>query len=154
MLHLSKFLLPESLHLFLSSQKGDAALEEVMKLLQQDTRVSQWEELRKAILARPAFFLSANDTETIIIYHGRTQSVQDLVMAVGRSDHGIAFEGSEQPVRLIFVAGIPHALSNEYLRVIGSIARACKDTTTLEKLLSTKNSQEFIETLSSFIALS
>jgi len=151
---LHKFLLPESLLLTLSSEESSTALEEVMKLLKQDSRIPEWEKLHQAILARPAFCLPVNNHQTIIIFHGRTQSVQDLVMAVGRSSQGISFESSEQPVHLIFVVGIPHALSHEYLRVMGSIARACKDSTTLEKLLSTKEPQEFIEILSSFIALS
>ena len=150
---LHKFLLPESLLLSLATEASSAAFDDVMKLLKQDPRVPQWEKLHQAILARPSFFLPVNNQQSIIIFHGRTQSVQDLVMAVGRSPQGILFQGSEQPVHLVFVVGIPHALNSEYLRLMGSIARACKDSTTLEKLLSTQDPQEFIEILSSFIAL-
>lgn len=148
MLQLSNFLFSESLLLSLASEEQGAALEEVLESLKEDHRVSNWQELRDSILARPAFPISSNGKIIIRLYHGRTNSAQDLIIAVGRSIKGILFEELAERIHFIFVIAIPHALNHEYLRVMGSIARVCKDPTTLEKLLVTSSSQEFIEILS------
>lgn len=149
MKHLNDFLLLESINLSVKAKEGNTALKEVMKLLQYDPRVSHWENFCQSILERPLFSLRANDQAAIMIAHGRTSSVRDLVMAAGRNTQGITFHDSEQPVLLLFIVGIPHELSTEYLRIMGSIARACGNPETLEKLLSTENSHDFMTTLSS-----
>ena len=52
-------------------------------------------------------------------------------------------------VRLVFVAGIPSALNNEYLRVVGTIARLCSKKELVEKLLIASTPTGFIEILCS-----
>lgn len=81
---------------------------------------------------------------SVVIYHARTNATQDLIMSVGRSQHQSQLHQKENFTSLIFVIGIPHALSNEYLRIIGAIARACQTSTSLERLLTTKTPEELI----------
>ena len=147
MKHLRNFLLPESVNLSLRATEEQTSFTEVIKLLQDDPRVTDWEKFYQSILARPLFPLLLNH-KAMVICHGRTNTVRDLVMSVGRSNDGIIFDNIDHPVALLFVVGIPHELNNEYLRIMGSIARACGDLPTLEKLLSTENPHEFIEALS------
>ena len=146
--HLSQFLFPSSITLSIAANEEATAVEEVMKLLEYDPRVSNWEELRQSILTRPTFPMSVESESDLVLYHGRTDSVSDFVMAVGRSQQGISFQQSEQPVRLIIIIGVPHALSNEYLRIMGVLARVIKEPSTFKKLLTTESVDEFIKTLS------
>ena len=146
--HLPYFFSPDSVRLTLTNQEQSAAVEEVIKLLKQDRRVTNWSEFFQAMIAFSNPPLKVDEENAVIIYHIRTNSVQDLVMAAGRSISGISFKESEQLARLIIVIGIPHALSQEYLRVLGSLARSLKEPAVFEKLLTTESADEFIDILS------
>lgn len=144
---LSHFLHPSSIKLSLSTEKEEEVIDEVLDLLKDDERISNWDEFLKAIKERPSFPISVSKERAIVIYHGRTTVIQDLVMSLGRSKKGIIFEESQQRVHLIFTIGVPTALNHEYLRIVGAIARACKDPTILEKILVTESSDKMIELL-------
>lgn len=147
MKQLFDFLLPVSTCLSLSAMEEAAALREVTKLLHHDSRIINWEQFSQAILEQSSFPLCIDEKKSVVIYHTRTNAVQDLVMAVGRSSDGIFFKGHTNPISLIFVIGIPNALNNEYLRMMGTIARLCKDSSLLKKLLSSKTTEEFMTLL-------
>lgn len=148
MKHLSHFLFPEAVLLTLAAEEAETALEELLQLLRHDTRVEDWAQFSQVIVERPAFPLCINDEAAVIIYHTRTNAVHDLVMAAGRSSKGIFFKERAERVPLLFVIGIPHALNNDYLRIMGSIARLCKDEAFLQNLLSLNTPEEFIKLLS------
>ena len=147
-MNLTNFLFPSSINLALSAHEDHAALAEVMSLLEHDDRISNWEEFSESIAARQVFSFSSDEENKITIYHGRSSSIENLVLAVGRTKEKIFTRESSQPIGLIFVVGIPNELSNEYLRLIGSIARICKNQITLKKLLTAKNIEDFITMLS------
>lgn len=146
--HFSYFFSPDSVLLTLVNQEKSAAIEETIRLLKQDRRVSDWQELFQTLATLSPAFLKVDEENAVAIYHTRTNSVQDLVMSAGRSIPGIAFQESAQPIRLIIVIGIPHALSQEYLRVLGSLARLIKEPPFFQKLLTTTSVDEFIDILS------
>ncbi|KAB2643800.1 MAG: PTS sugar transporter subunit IIA [Verrucomicrobia bacterium] len=148
MADLSLFLLPKSLFLSLNSEKEESVLEEILEHLKKDERVSDWNSLLSSILIPPPFPLSCNKKTVAMLYHGRTNSVRDFVMAVGRSHRGVSFNHVDELVHLFFVIAIPHALNQEYLRVMGSISRVCNDSSKLEKLILSLSPSEFIEILS------
>lgn len=145
--HLSNFLFPQSILLSLEATEQESALQEILNLLQNDERVSRWPELIDSILSRPVVPLEVDDKIAILIYHGRTSYLKELLIAVGRNKKGILLKEGNTLAHLIFVIAVPHTLNNEYLRIMGSIARVCKDPFTLEKLFSAKSEEEFIEIL-------
>lgn len=123
------------------------ALEEVLSALRSDHRVKDWEKLRSALLAN-----AENDTfkecpGTLFLHHGRTESVTDLVLAVGRSTSGFTSATEGKKTHLLFVAAIPEEMNNEYLRILGAISRICREESTLESLLSTKSTADFLAIL-------
>lgn len=142
--HLSDFLLPEAISLSLASIEKEAMLQEVLQLLRHDRRITNWQEFSSAILQSSPFPLCVHERTSVMIYHARTNSTQDLIMAVGRSQYQSHSDQKENASSLIFVIGIPHALSSDYLRVIGTIARTCQDAPSLEALLSAAGPQELI----------
>jgi len=146
--HSPYFFSPDSLRLTLVNQETSAAVEEVVKLLKQDRRVTNWNEFFQAVIGLSTPPLKIDQENAVAIYHVRTNSVQDLVMAAGRIIPGISFKDSDQLVRLIIVIGIPHALNQEYLRVLGSLARSLKEPAVFQNLLTTENVEEFIDILS------
>ncbi len=146
--HRPYFFSSASARLELTNQEKSAAIEEIVKLLKQDNRVTNWNEFFQLITSISMPLLKVDEENAVAIYHVRTNSVQDLVMAAGRSIRGISFQESHQLVRLIIVIGIPHALNQEYLRVLGSLARSLKEPSLFNQLLTTENIDKFIDILS------
>jgi mannitol/fructose-specific phosphotransferase system IIA component (Ntr-type) len=148
MISIRQILQPGQVNLSLSSTKIDSAVGEVLASLSGDIRILQWNALKESVLQRDAPAIDAEGCG-IVIAHGRTDAVGSLVMAVGRSNEGFNCNDTKQNVRLVFVAGIPSALNNEYLRVVGTIARLCSKTELVQKLLAATSPSAFIDILCS-----
>lgn len=131
----------------LEATSKNAAIDELLTTLHGDIRVLSWEKLRAAVHDREAAAFESNG-HGIIIAHGRTDSVATLVMAAGRCAEGFETPGISGKVRLVFVAGIPTAFSNDYLRVVGTIARVCSKPAVLDSLLAATDAATFVELLS------
>ena len=150
MISLSEILLPEHINLQLDAIDSPTAVEELLFPLRGDIRISNWDAFRASVLDRAAPAVSTDDGYGIVIAHGRTNSVTSLVMAAGRSPNGFASPHIAGPVRLVFVVGIPTALNQDYLRVVGTIARLCGKPETLQKLLQAPNARAFLDLLLSW----
>lgn len=148
MISIRQILQPGHINLSLSSTDVSSAVGEVLASLSGDIRILQWDALKKSVLERNAPAIDA-DGCGIVIAHGRTDAVGTLVMAAGRSNEGFPSKDTSEKVRLVFVAGIPSALNNEYLRVVGTIARLCSKKALVQELLSAPTQDAFIDTLCS-----
>ncbi len=146
MISISDILLPSQINLALVGSDQAAGIDEVLSKLNGDPRVRDWGALVQAVTERNAPALACNGCG-ICIAHARTNAVSSLVMAAGRSAQGLVSPEVPERVRLVFVAGIPAAFSSEYLRIVGAIARFCKDKSLLENLLHVSDPQEFIRLL-------
>jgi mannitol/fructose-specific phosphotransferase system IIA component (Ntr-type) len=146
MISIRQILQPGHVNLSLNGTTQAGVIEEVLTSLRGDLRIHQWDSLRAAVIERDAPAVSSPACG-IVIAHGRTDAVGSLVMAAGRSSAGIPLPGSTQVIRLVFVAGIPAAFSNEYLRVVGAIARLCSKPDLVQDLLASPDSASFIELL-------
>jgi mannitol/fructose-specific phosphotransferase system IIA component (Ntr-type) len=139
---------PDHVVLTLAAQDPASAIDEVLGRLEGDERVKNFAALREAVRTQPAPAIAENGCG-ICIAHGRTESVTSLVIAAGRSARGIVFSKLSEPVKLVFVAGIPAAFTSEYLRIVGAIVRMCRDRRQLNRLLTTKDPERFVALLSS-----
>lgn len=148
MISISEILIPSHVNLALTAKDQAGGVDEVLSKLNGDPRVQDWGALVSAITERNAPALTCGKCG-VCIAHGRTNAVSSLVMAAGRSSAGLVSPEVSEPVRLVFVAGIPSAFHSEYLRVVGAIARLCGNPTLLDKLLSIQDPGEFIGLLSS-----
>lgn len=120
------------------------AVDEILASMRGDTRVADWDALRAAVCAHEAPAIDAGEC-SICIAHGRTNAATALAMGAGISPEGCG-DGAKK-IRLVFVAAIPAAFNNEYLRAVGSIARLCSQEGFLQKLLASKTPSDFIALL-------
>ncbi len=148
MISIGEILQPEHVVLTLAATDKVAAVEEVLAKLNGDDRVKDFDELRTSVLARNAPAIAENGVG-ICIAHGRVESVSSLVMAAGRLSEGFRCKDVRDPVRLVFVMGIPAAFNAEYLRIVGAIARICRDPKQLHRILGVKDSHDFVHLLES-----
>lgn len=148
MIPISEILLPEQVNLSLAARDQADGVEEVLSKLNGDPRVQDWPGLVQAVTQRNAPALTCHDCG-ICIAHGRTNAVSSLVMAAGRSPSGLASPDVREKIRLVFVAGIPSAFDSEYLRIVGAIARLCRDQALLQRLLAAPDADRFTAILAS-----
>lgn len=79
--------------------------------------------------------------------HARTKLVEQIVLAIGRSEAGIPWTGKGELAKLIFLIAVPERLISDYLVVVGAIARITKDPPLRTLLLHSDSVKEFVATL-------
>jgi mannitol/fructose-specific phosphotransferase system IIA component (Ntr-type) len=143
---IDEILQPTDVNLTLRAGDKASAVDEVLGMVRGDSRVANWERLRASVIERDAPALE-EDGRCICIAHGRTDAVTSLVLAAGRSEAGIACPETQRRVHLIFVAGIPAAMDSEYLRMVGAIARVCRNPVLMAELMEAEDGATFVACL-------
>jgi len=146
MITIADILSPEDILLDFQAETQVRALSKVADLLEKDDRVSDWDRFYKGIMAGASCIYNESGCG-ICIAHVRTNAVDDMVMAAGRSGEGIAFDESGMRVHLIFVIGVPVALASDYLRIIGALARIFRTAKGETALLTAPTCKAFLDSL-------
>ncbi|MEY2538766.1 MAG: fructose system component [Verrucomicrobiota bacterium] len=79
--------------------------------------------------------------------HARTDLVQEIVLAIGRSRAGVPIGAEGRRAQLIFLIGVPKRLVSDYLVCVGALARLAKDDDVRAKLLTAVTAEEFANIL-------
>jgi mannitol/fructose-specific phosphotransferase system IIA component (Ntr-type) len=143
---LSDLLKKEQVDLALKAATQADALRELTKLLAATNEISESESFLTEVIAREQ--TSSTLTEHGVAFpHARTELVDQIVVGIGRSEAGIPWNESGDLAHLIFLIGVPQRMLNDYLIVIGAIARVTKDDPLRTLLLHAESVAEFIETM-------
>ena len=142
---LSQLLDPARISLQVKNTKRTSALNEVAQLLASHPAMQNFDGFYAELLARDRL-----DTTSLghgfAVPHARTDHVQRIVLAVGRSDAGIPFEGGET-VRLMFMLGTPKARPGDYLQVLSTLCRMLKYPENREAFLAAPTPEDFTKAL-------
>jgi mannitol/fructose-specific phosphotransferase system IIA component (Ntr-type) len=79
--------------------------------------------------------------------HARSKLVDEIVLAIGRSEAGVPWSGKGEIAHLIFLIAVPERLISDYLVVVGAIARITKDRPLRTLLVHSESVDEFVATL-------
>ena len=132
----------------LKSRRQANTLREIIGLLGKTGSVLQPADFLAQVLARER----VNSTlieNGVAFSHARTALVDQIALAVGRSRAGIPWNDKGERARLIFVVAVPQRLVNDYLVLVGTLARITQDKEQRAALLAAATPAEFIETLRS-----
>jgi len=132
----------------LKSRRPANTLREIIGLLEKTGSVLQPADFLAQVLARER----VNSTlieKGVAFPHARTALVDQIALAVGRSRAGIPWNDKGERARLIFVVAVPQRLVNDYLVLVGTLARITQDKKQRAALLAAATPAEFIETLRS-----
>lgn len=143
---LTDLLSEQQINLDLRQQTHAEALRELVNLFGSSPCVHDLNAFYEALLSRE----KVNSTVVgngVAFPHARTDCVDKIVLAVGRSVQGVTFENSPDPVHLIFVIGTPKALISDYLVCVGALARTVKNKEVCDRLMQAKTPAEFVEIL-------
>ena len=128
----------------LKSRLQANALRELIGLLEKTGSVQQPTAFLAQVLARE----NVNSTlaeNGVAFPHARTELVDQIALAVGRSRAGIPWNDKGERARLIFVVAVPQRLVNDYLLLVGKLARITQNEH--QALLVAATAAEFIEIL-------
>jgi mannitol/fructose-specific phosphotransferase system IIA component (Ntr-type) len=143
MITIADILLPHCVDLNLAQDTQEAAILHTIDLLRGDERVIDSQALLKAVLARDPG-IAGGQAFDICIPHARTNAVESMVMAAGRSVAGIPRSGGGSRIHYIFVIGVPVQMASDYLRIIGALARIFRDEETEQQLRAAATVGEFV----------
>src|SRR5947199_4522248 len=132
----------------LKSRRQANTLREIIGLLEKTGSVLQPADFLAQVLARER--VNSTLLENGVAFpHARTELVDQITLAVGRSRAGIPWNDRGERARLIFVVAVPQRLLNDYLVLVGKLARITQNEQQRQALLAAPTSAEFIEILCS-----
>jgi mannitol/fructose-specific phosphotransferase system IIA component (Ntr-type) len=143
---LADLLKEEHVNLDLRTRSLPAGLRKLVGLLEADERIREPEKFLKQVLERERLTPTVAE-HGVAFPHARTELVDKIVLAIGRSRSGISFGSSGERARLIFLVGVPQRLVSDYLVCVGALARLLKDAEVRQRLLYASSPKEFLDIL-------
>lgn len=143
-IRISHLLTPQRINLDIQAKSKVEAILEVAEMLRSHPAMKDFTGFFDALIERDKA-LSTNLGNGIAFPHARCDDVSEIMIAVGRSKEGIAFDGEK--AHLIFVIGTPRSTVSEYLVLVGSTVRLLKNETTRQSLINAETAEDFIAQL-------
>ena len=130
----------------LRSRRPSNAIREVLSLFEKTGSVVRSADFLAQVLAREE--TGSTLTENGVAFpHARTELVDQIALAIGRSRAGIPWTDQGERARLIFLLAVPQRLVNDYLVLVGALARVTQDRQHRDALFAAATPAEFIATL-------
>jgi fructose-specific phosphotransferase system IIA component len=143
---LMDFLISEAIEPNIKSNNKTDAIKELAALLKNAGTIADDEPVAKVVLEREELG-STGIGEGIAVPHGKSDAVDNVVAAFGRSEKGIDFksEADNIPVHLVFLLVAPIGSSGPHLLALARISRLLKSKDFRERLLKAKSKSEILE---------
>ncbi len=137
---------PRQITLNLRARTQAEAIRELVDVLVSAGKINKAETFSEELRAREAVN-STYAADGVAFPHARSKLVDQIVLAIGRSETGIPWSGKGEIARLVFLIAVPERLISDYLVVVGAIARITRDAPLRTLLLHAEKVDEFVATL-------
>jgi PTS system nitrogen regulatory IIA component len=142
---LMDFLIPDAIESDMRSTTKEDAVRELVALLKRAGAISDEDSVAKIVLEREELGTTGIG-EGIAVPHGKSNAVDKLVAAFGRSEKGIDFASIDnQPVHLLFLLVAPIDSAGPHLMALARISRLLKNTDFRASLKKAKGKSEILE---------
>lgn len=129
----------------LKANSKDDVIDELIEVLYEDGKVTNKDELKKAVIKREEEF-STGIGMGIAIPHGKCSAVKEAAITFGLSKKGIDYQSmDDKPAHLFFLIAVPEESSDVHLRALSEISRKLMHPEVREKLYNVKDFEEFIK---------
>lgn len=143
--NLLDFLPKGAIQLDLQSQAKKEVLKELVNLLTSAHKIRNPEKILEALSEREELG-STGIGQGIAIPHGKSDSVKEVVAALGISKKGIDFDALDgEPVYLFFMLVAPSNAAGIHLKILAKISRLLKDKFFRQALRESKNPEEVLK---------
>jgi PTS system nitrogen regulatory IIA component len=143
---LVEFFAKDEISLELSAMDKDAALREMVTLLDLEPEA---EEILYKLLKKRENLGSTGIGKGVAIPHCRSLVVDRLRIVYGRKISGLNFEAVDAKTvhHFFLIVAPPIEVSHQYLPVLGKIAQFCKNPKNLQQLEQIETADEFFDVL-------
>jgi fructose-specific phosphotransferase system IIA component len=142
---ITDYIQQDSINLNLQSRNKGDAIRELAQVMEITPAMSNFKSFLKDVFEREKLETTGIGDE-IAIPHARTNAVKQLIIAVGRSRHGINFESPDgRKVKLLLLMGIPQESVSHYLKILAQLTRLLKRGPLREKLLEAQDNTSVLE---------
>lgn len=136
---------PEVIKVPLESKSKDAVIRELLQLLVDAGRLSDFDTAYDALLAREARG-STGLEDGIAVPHAKTDTVSSLNLAMGIAPDGIDFQALDgKPSTLFFLMLAPPDQSGPHIEALSEIARLTQSKSFCRMLLRARDAEEVAE---------
>jgi len=127
-------------HILIGLHETDTAqsVTQIAGTFKNDPRVKDWERLHEQLQGHIVCANKENGA-AFCLAHARTDAVSTIIMAAGQA--------VGEPFRLIFIIGLPTAMSSEYLRIMGALTRIFRSEKGETALREAATPADFLERL-------
>ncbi len=142
---LSNLLSPELIKIPLDSHDKEGTIRELVDVLARNQKVSDPRAVLDAVLEREKV-MSTGVGQGIAIPHGKTESANGVVAALGISKSDIDFQAiDEQPVHIVFLLLAPPYETGLHLKALSRVSRLLSKENFRAKLLKSADAEEAMQ---------
>ncbi|MFN2339922.1 MAG: PTS sugar transporter subunit IIA [Halanaerobium sp.] len=142
---ISNLLNKNLIKLELDSDNKENALKEMVSLLKKEDKIQSEAKFLAKIVEREKEG-STGFGRSIAVPHGKTETVNELALAIGRSKEGIEYHSlDEKKVRLIFMVADYPDYSPDYLKLVSTLVSWLRNDNFRKDLLKAEDKSEFIQ---------
>ncbi len=146
-MNLKKVLTKDSVLLSLKANTKQDVIEEMVTFLAEAGKVGDRDAALNAVLDREAK-MSTGMQHGIAIPHGKTDSVDKLIVAIALQPEGVDFEAMDEKPSTIFVMTLsPENHTGPHIQFLAEISKLLSQETLRAKLLAAKNEEEVLTLL-------
>ncbi|HEX6924430.1 MAG TPA: PTS sugar transporter subunit IIA [Longimicrobiaceae bacterium] len=144
---LTDLLTPERIKIPLRSTTKEDLLEELVDLAANGAEVKDRQEVLRAVMDREEV-LSTGIGHGVAIPHGKSSSVNGLVLVAGVTREGVDFEALDgKPVHLFFLLVGPESAAGEHVKALSRISRLLRRESFRQRLIEAPDPQSFYSVL-------
>jgi fructose-specific phosphotransferase system IIA component len=142
-----RILTPETVVLKLESASKEGVIEELIDVLVTAGRIRDRKVALKCVMERERK-MSTGLQNGIAIPHGKTDTVESLVAAIGIKKEGIPFDSLDgQPAQIILITISPANRTGPHIQFLADISRSLHDNAIREKVLNAVSADELLENI-------
>ncbi|MCK4858221.1 MAG: PTS sugar transporter subunit IIA [candidate division Zixibacteria bacterium] len=142
---LSKFSEEGLITFDLKATSKSKAIEELVELASKSKLITDKELLLKDIITRENL-VTTGVGYGVAFPHAKTRATRGIVIAFGRSNHGVEFEAMDKkPVNLVFLIAAPEDAIGAHLKVMAHLSYIMKSEVNRQKLMAVKSPGELLQ---------
>ena len=142
---LKKLLTRDVIFLDLQADEKNSIIQELVAGLRQSGRLSDTEAAIEAIHEREKR-MSTGMENGIAIPHGKTDTVETLIVAMGRKIGGVEFNSIDgKPARIFILTLSPISHTGPHLQFLAEVSKMLRDADSRRQFLEASNADEVIQ---------
>ncbi len=146
-MHLKKILTKESVVEHLNAETKPAIIEELINHLCSTGKVKDRDEALKCVLDRESK-MSTGMQNGIAIPHGKTNAVDELLVAVAIKKEGVDFDAMDrQPCTIFVITLSPENRTGPHIQFLAEISKILGNETLRDQLIHSSSADEMLKLL-------